>query len=287
MTDESVTGGEPGSPGDATTGGTDPSSLTPSLTPIVPLRQTGRYTGRFILIYGGLAAVLIAAVSGLVVLLAGSSIGSQFEGSWSSWKPTKGTTAVVTGQIAQHVAQQYKLGKGGAQLLAVVSGPPQLANGTHKVLISHIAVRAKPSDVQVFPSGSTWTDQLCGLGTACSIASGQATYTRGRLVRREALEVALYTFKFVPGINSVVAFMPPPPGQTTTELLYLQKAQLQKQLSQPLDKTLPLASPPLPTAADPTEAATIDKLTLPSVYSYTVQGLQDNSALLILDPLKQ
>ena len=265
------------------------SSTEAPAAPIIPLRQTSRYTGRFALIYGGLAAVLIAAVSGLVVLLAGSSIGSTFSGSWSNWAPARGTTSNVTSSIAQHVAQQYHLNKAGTQLLAVVSGPPQLANGTHKVVMSHIAVRRAANSatgIQVFPTGTTWTDQLCGLGTSCSIASGQASYTRGRLVRREALEVALYTFKFVPGIDSVVAFMPPPPGQTTTELLYLQKNDLLKQLSQPLDKTLPLATPPLPNAPDPKEAATIDKLTLPSIYSYTVQGLQDNSALLILAPVK-
>jgi hypothetical protein len=264
------------------------SSQTPA-APILPLRQTGRYTVRFALIYGGLGAVLIAAVSGLVVLLAGTSIGNTFNGSWSNWAPPRGTTSNVTSSIAQHVAQQYHLNKAGSELLAVVSGPPQLANGTHKVEMSHIAVRRTANSatgIQVFPTGSTWTEQLCGLGTACSITSGQASYTRGRLVRREALEVALYTFKFVPAINSVVAFMPPPPGQTTTELLYLQRADLLKQLSQPLDQTLPLATPPLPNAADPKEAATIDKLTLPSIYSYTVQGLQDNSALLILDPVK-
>jgi hypothetical protein len=45
-------------------------------------------------------------------------------------------------------------------------------------------------------------------------------------VRREALEVALDTFKFVPSVDSIVAFMPPPPGQTTTTLLYLQKSNL-------------------------------------------------------------
>ena len=264
------------------------SSQTPP-APILPLRQTGRYTSRFVLIYVGLGAVLIAAVSGLVVLLAGSSIGSSFNGSWSNWAPPRGTTSNVTSSIAQHVAQQYHLNKGGTQLLAVVSGPPQLANGTHKVVMSHIAVRRAANTatgIQVFPTGTTWTDQLCGLGASCSIASGQASFTRGRLVRREALEVALYTFKFLPGIDSVVAFMPPPPGQTATELLYLQRNDLLKQLSQPLDKTLPLATPPLPNSPDPKEAATIDKLTLPSVYSYTVQGLQDNSALLILAPVK-
>ena len=109
--------------------------------------------------------------------------------------------------------------------------------------ISAIAVRKTPQSnagIQVFPSNKTWTYQFCGLGAACSIDSGQATATRGRLVRREALEVALYTFKFVPAIDSVVAFMPPPPGQTTTTLLFLQKSNLKDQLSLPLSKTLTL-----------------------------------------------
>lgn len=279
MTAASVTGEAGG--GDAGHGG--------PVTPIVPLRPTRRYTARFVAIYGGLAAVLVAAVVTLVIGISGTGgLGGTASGPWSSWKPSGGTTANVTSQIAQHVAQEYHLNKKGAELVAVVSGPPQLTDGTHKVLVSHIAVRATPNstkDVQLFSSGSTWTDQFCGLGNACSIASGQATTTRGQLVRREALEVALYTFKFEPSIDSVVAFMPPPPGQTTAPLLYLQRSNLSTELSQPLSKTLPLKTPPLPTSTDPREKATIDRLTLPAVYSYTYQGLQDSSALLILDPI--
>jgi hypothetical protein len=128
--------------------------------------------------------------------------------------------------------------------------------------------------------------EFCGLGSQCSIASGQASETRGRLVRREALEAALYTFKFVPAIDSVVAFMPPPPGQSQSTLLYLQKSQLSKELSQPLRKTLPVQDPPLPTEPDAKESATIDRLTLPAVYSYKLQQLQDASALLVLDPFQ-
>ena len=104
-------------------------------------------------------------------------------------------------------------------------------------------------------------------------------------MRREALEVALDTFKFVPSIDSIVAFMPPPPGQTTTTLLYLQKSNLKEELSQPLSKTLTLPRPPLPTDPDTSETATIDRLTLPAVYSYQLPQLQDGSALLILDPV--
>ncbi len=245
-----------------------------------------RYTFRFALTYGFLGLVLAGAATGFVVLVL--KPGHHASGPWSSWRPASGSTANIASQIADHVAHEYKLNKAGAQLVAVVSGPPQVTSGTHKVVISHLAIRKAPQSntgIQIVPSGSSWTEQLCGLGASCSIASGQATETRGRLVRREALEVALYTFKFVPAVNSVIAFMPPPPGQTTTTLLYLQKSSYSMQLSQPLRKTLPLAKPPLPSSADTKEAATIDKLTLPAVYSYSLQALQDNSALLVLDPV--
>ena len=54
---------------------------------------------------------------------------------------------------------------------------------------------------------------LCGGGSSCAIATGTPSVARGTLVRREILELALYTFKYVGGIKNVIAFMPPPAGQ--------------------------------------------------------------------------
>jgi hypothetical protein len=108
---------------------------------------------------------------------------------------------------------------------------------------------------------------------------------RGQLVRREALELALYTFKFVPSITSLVTYMPPPPGSSATTVLYFQKSSLSKQLSQPLAKTLPLTQPPLPTTPDNTEAPSINKLTLSLLYSYKYGALQSGGAVLELDPV--
>jgi hypothetical protein len=268
---------------------TPPRPKTTSPVPDPVGKPAGRYTMRFGLIYAGLGIVLIGAVAGLIVLMTSSSRHGVSASGWSTWKPANGTTAKMTKEIADHVAGEYHLNKKGTQLVAVVSGPPQVTNGTRKVTISNIAVRQTPKTtkgIQVVPSGSTWTDQLCGLTPSCAIASGEPTEIRGRLVRREALEVALYTFKFVPAIKSIVAFMPPPAGSTASTLLYLQKENLAKQLSEPLRKTLPLEKPPLPTSPDTQEASTIDKLTLPAVYKYSLQQLQDASALLVLNPFQ-
>jgi hypothetical protein len=244
---------------------------------------------KFVFLYAGLGAIAALAIAGFV--LADNHSTSVNASGWSSWKPQPGTTAAVTSEIADHVASLYHLNKKGTQLVAVVAEPPEVTSGTHKITISNIAIQGSNSNsskgINVFTSGGTWVDNLCGLTPSCSIASGKATIQRGRLVRREALEVALYTFKFVPSINAVVAFMPPAPGATQpSTLLYLQRADLQKQLSEPLSKTLPLAEPPLPTSPDKQEAATIDKLTLPAVYKFQYQQLQDASALLVLNPFK-
>ena len=277
-----------GSTSDGVAGSTPASIETQqSGPPMIPgMPAAGRYTLRFALTYTLLGIVLAGAVAGFIVLVVRP--GHHSAGPWSTWRPTSGSTANVATQIADHVAREYHLNSAGSQLVAVVPGPPQVTSGTHKVSISALAVRKKAQSnagIQVLSSSKTWTDQFCGLGASCSIASGKASQTRGRLVRREALEVALYTFKFAPAIDSVVAFMPPPPGQTTTTLVLLQKSDLKQELSQPLRKTLPLVKPPLPNSADTSEATTIDKLTLPGVFSYSLTQLQDGSAALVLDPV--
>jgi hypothetical protein len=274
------------SPGDGPPAEAAPAAASPSTLPL--RKAAGRYKARFAVLYTALGVILVGAVAGFVVVAFRPSSGSP--AGWSAWRPSPGSTSRMASEIADHVAHEYHLNKGGTQLVAVVSEPPEVTSGTHKIAISNIAVRtaqaskAKGTGIQVIPSSGAWVDQFCGLSPSCSISSGHATIIRGRLVRREALEVALYTFKFVPGISSVVAFMPPPPGANASTVLYLQKANFAKQLAQPLSKTLPLATPPLPSSPDAEEAQTIDRLTLPAIYHYSLQQLQDASALLVLNP---
>jgi hypothetical protein len=266
--------------------GTTPAAETPH-----PAEETASashgHGKKFVFLYAALGAVAALGVAGFLLIDNHSSAVNAH--GWSTWKPTPGTTSAVTKQIADHISHEYHLNSKGTQLLAVVPTPPVVTNGTHKIAISNIALQgpANHKSINVITAGGTWLDNFCGISPSCAIGSGKATQLRGRLVRREALEVALYTFKFVPSINAVVAFMPPPPGASApTTLLYLQRSDLAKQLSEPLSKTLPLATPPLPTSPDKQEATTIDKLTVPHAYKFQYQLLQDESALLVLNPLK-
>jgi len=250
-----------------------------------------RFTTRFALVYGALTVVLIASSAAFVMFIVDSTSG------WSNWHPAPGTTATVSKEIADHVASEYRTAAG-AQLVAVVPSPPAVTIGTRNIAITAVAAHTSASatsNIQATLTDGTETYTFCGLETLCSL-SGTPTLYRGQLIRREALETALYTFKYLPKIDSVIAFMPASKASTLKELLYLRKQDLTQQLGQPLRKTLTLAAPPPPpsaaaTAADPNldpdqvEQPTIDQLTLHRVFTYTFTDLQSNGALLILSPL--
>ena len=256
---------------------------TPPALSLIPAPQ--RFTGRFAIVYTSLGIIAAAAITGLIVLVIRP--GHHAGPAWSAWKPPTGNTQKVAAAIADRVAHRYRLSENGGQLVAVIPQKPEVTSGTQNIAIKFVAVRKAPQSntgIAIYGTPKTVDYTLCGLGSHCSISTGQPTQTRGRLVRREALEVALYTFKFVPNVDSIAAFMPPPPGQTASSILYLRKDDVKDQLHQPLAKTLPLVTPPLPGAPDSAEVSTIDKLTLPHMFTYELQALPAGGAVLILDP---
>jgi hypothetical protein len=64
---------------------------------------------------------------------------------------------------------------------------------------------------------------------------------RGRLVRREALELALYTFTYAPSVDSVLIFAPPLASATGTpvrRVVVLQRSDVAPLLDRPLARSL-------------------------------------------------
>ena len=269
-----------------------PADQSTSQVPLVAARglDSGdhkRYAPYFAAVYATLGAVVVAAAAAFVVLVV--KPGHKPPAAWSSWRPTPGSLSKMTTEIAEHVSHEYRLSANGGQLVAIVPSKPTVTSGTTSISIKAIAIRnaGKAANagggIEVLDSTGSEMYTFCGLGDHCSIASGTPSTDRGRLVRREALEVALYTFKFVPSVKSVIEFMPPAPNATSSDLLFLRKENYARELSQPLDDTLRLREPPLPTEADALEAPTIDALTLPSIFTYQLTALQAGGAALVLD----
>jgi len=253
--------------------------------PSTPKSETLRpHRRRFMTVYGILALALAAGIAGLVVY-AGRAINPG--PAWSAWKPSGGGLGAAK-QIAAHVAPTYRLPNGN-QLVDVIAQGPELSSGGQNIPIPLIALRGPkgkviPDSVVQVSSGDTLTFMLCGLGTSCSIATGKPSVQRGTLVRREILELALYTFKYVQGAQRIVAFMPPTPGTTASYVVYLQKNDLSAQLKVPLTQTL---SPkvPLPNQISSREQEKIDALTESKIYKFGLSQTQQGEPVLVLDPL--
>ena len=237
---------------------------------------------RFVVIYALLAMALGLAIAGTVIY-AGRSINPGPK--WSAWKPSGGGLGAAK-QIADRVGGTYHL-PSGQQLVDVIAKAPSVSPADQQIPIHYIAVRGAKGVVDsVTPvdSSNSLMYSLCGLGASCSIESGKPSVARGTLVRREILELALYTFKYVGGIKNVIAFMPPTPGSQPTLAVYLQKSDFSQQLKHPLDQTLK-TKVPLPAAITAKEQETIDSTTQSRVYKFSLSQAQQGDAILVLQPL--
>ncbi len=265
--------------------------------PLVPVvgpdrRERARlttYRFRFGFVYVVLAALMGGAVGSFVVLV--SRPAPAEEESWASWKPEVRENAFPTA-IADHVAPRYRL-PSGKQLVGVLAGPAEVQDlPIRAVLIQHqSSTPARPDDVEVIETGNSVLYNLCGTGERCSILEGDPTPARAQLLRREALELALYTFKYADGVDSVIALLPVNLGDPkdeaddTTTALFLQAKDFKKELKVPLRKTL-AAPPPIAGAElDPTDGLVVDQLTSRRLYLYDIQPTQDLSAIMRLAPV--
>ena len=272
-----------------------------------PLRS--RYSGRFHFLLGALLACGAAAVALLfAALLGGSSttrtITLKTLPAWSRWHPTAGTGSAAAQQIATHVAHQYH-GSDGRQLVLATGSALNYGGFPASLVIRHSVANGGTDDVL---DGAAVQYALCGIGgadapvtpsktKACMIpAAGKATKSRELLLRREAVELALYSFKYLP-VTQTVVLMPPTPGRTaagkTTNKTPTQTALLFRSttpgvataITRPLKATLSDTAPTLRSVASAPDAKAVGSLTADGVvfdFHFSLSP-QDGQAFLVLD----
>ena len=248
---------------------------------------------RFGLAYLVLAALVGAAIGLFVVFVSdGGKGGGQ---KWSTWKPTADGVQRFD-QIAKNVQHEYAL-PNGRQLVGVLSTPPVVQGQGTPVPLRAIAVRTglageTSDDASFYGAGDAWAYVLCGFGTSCSISEGKPSVQRYDLLRREALELALYTFKYNHGIQSVLAYMPPAKnasanGQATTSMIFLRRGDVKQALDEPLRLTLPPPKTNLkPGQMSAEQLARVRRYTDSRVFNFNFQQLADGTAIVVLDPIK-
>ena len=256
--------------------------------------QSGRganpYRIGFGLVYLALAVVVGAAGGSFVVMLLRDPPAPS--AAWSPWQP-KGQEGSYPTQIADYVEKRYR-GPSGRPLVGVIASRPAVQAGDSAVPVSHVVIQndlvGGEDDVKVVPTDDGIMYQLCGLGERCSIREGEPSAERHRLLRRQALELALYSLKYIDSLDSVIALLPPNPdadANTPSTALFFEKDDLKAALDQPLVTTFRSPTEPLETEIeiDPVERLTIDRLTGPRLFRYQFTQAPAGGAIMVLAPV--
>jgi hypothetical protein len=274
---------------EATPNRTPVGSTLPASLPARPESRADRarrlvYRGRFGAFYFLLAIAAGAALGSLVVLLERGSPAPA--PAWSSWEP-QGSAERKAAQIADRVSTPYRLPSGNPLVGVTYAGPPTIAGPDGSPLqLRALAVQNPTStgaeDIDAIPSASNVMYVLCGLGPACSIPEGRPSDARGQLLRREALELALYSFRYIEGIESVIVMLPPRADGQNATAVFLERSDVRAALEEPLSQTL--TAPLVPGVGEITaeEGRTIDRFTKSRVYAYRPLQQQDGAFVLFL-----
>jgi hypothetical protein len=263
-----------------------------------PRRIFSPHAHKFLAATAMLIGVAVGAIAvAVVVALGGSHSGSSVP--WSTWSPADNGLAGER-EIADEVSPFYRQSPG-TQLVVVtvqnVSGPTSAGTGGG----TQIALRDPNNGTLSAVGGNTAVYNLCGLGAGCTIAGGTPSAARLLLLRREALELSLYTFKYISGVQNVVAVLPPghtvqtctgicsqPHPPTTTKLVDLavvfERQSLQRFLQQPLHESLPFPPPAVSQMDSAPEAELVDVLTGQALFQQQLVQSQTGGNVIVLSP---
>jgi hypothetical protein len=250
--------------------------------------------------------VVGAASLGVALWLSSGGRTASSTSDWSAWSPTQ-TGLAGAQEIADFVAPLYRANPAN-QLAVVTAVNLNNPNNPLQVVVpaptSSKSSSSSGNSLLPLPPDSTLVYNLCGQGsTDCSIGVGTASKPRLLLLRREALELALYSFKYLGGFNTIVAILPPghtvqsctgicpkPPSKPQVKpvslALAFDRKELQPWLDHPLRDTLPEELPPPVTdISNAPEAELVSVITAHGLFQERTQQGQDGSSLVVLSPM--
>ena len=262
-----------------------PAAAAPAglLEPVADRQERARrssYRRRFAIVYAVLGAVAALGIAAFAVLVVRDA--PPEASGWSSWEP-EGNALGRMQQIADTIPKAY-----------VTSGNDALNIAIARQLVAQVDDRAIPIGAIVVESGTGGEPEvldangaigiaLCGLGPQCSVPGGDSSDAALSL-RRQALELSLYAFKYVDEVESVVVFLPPSAEGDSGGLVFLRRDDVREELKVPLDETLQTRTAQIVGDADPRELATVVRLTDSRLYGFAYEAAPDGNPILVLSP---
>jgi hypothetical protein len=252
-----------------------------------PTAGPSPFRARFGFVLGGLLGILVCAGVAFALLLGTSPSGPQgvkLADHWSNWEPPTSDPTQGAVAIAEHVGGDYRFNDG-KQLVGVEGQTLQ-----YQSLPLAVALRGADGSIHNYGSdGLLFT--LRGQGKDGRLVGEKPSKARHALLRREALELALYSFRYLDGITEVVTLLPPavPTGKSAKknakpqlQAVYYRPGDLKPQLESPLTQTLDPGRLE-PDKLSAIEKRRIDALTMPNLFLVSYQLAQNQLPYLVLD----
>ena len=281
----------------------EPEVAAPAAT-VVPtlLRVEKAHPGRFRLAIFALGIVLGTAIAGFVLLathpdqpaapfaqgIAPGTTAGAIRGD-GGWHPV---CDVEFGcdrphQIAAYVAPKYELPTG-KDIVSITAGPPTIPSADGSPAEVPVIIERNDRGARVVyttaAQDNTVQYSLCGFDKGCTIG-GKPSVERGDLLRRQALELALLTFRYDTTVKSVLTFFPKPvKAADPAYVLFFRRADYTVQLARPLAATLGKQVVLKPGAMTDAQASSIGDVTSPRVFKYDYRQNQQGFPILLLTP---
>jgi hypothetical protein len=206
------------------------------------------HRARLFLVYGLLGGVLALAIAAGVILGTDkSNSDSSAQGNPVTFTPTDGSDQAVTHQIAARVTSEYSKVN---DFVHVVSQEPLQLHPPLAAVETRwdFGVLSQPRKTNVDLTDNSWMYEICGAASSCGLANtgNESGVKFERRLFRGMLELTLYTFKYIPRIQSVIVLLPPTGQQNSNSYaLYVKRASVGALLRQPLSKAIGKAGAPL------------------------------------------
>lgn len=233
----------------------------------------------------GFAYFVLAIGVGLAVGLAIVMIGrgsSHHASTFQGFRPSA-SGELGAKQIADHIAFKYRQADG-APLAAVIGERPNFQGAP----LSYYLIRPHDAqdpnkDIAIFAVGNGIMYSMCGFGRNCATSTAE-TQAEAQLLKREALELTMTTFKSDSAVQTVTTLLPPL-SQGSTLAIIFKRSDLGSWIHRPLSDLLPGKGPLKPGQIGSQEAQRIDMLEAGALYTYDAAQGPDGNAYLRLDPI--
>jgi hypothetical protein len=227
-------------------------------------------------------AVGVGAAVGLAIVLIGRGSSHHATTGLRAFRPTA-SGELGAKEIARHVAVKYRQSDG-AQLAAVVGQRPNFQGQplSYYLIRPHDAQNPN-KDIALFTVGDGIMYAMCGFGKNCQTTTTESN-SEAQLLKREALELTMTTFKSDSSVQTVTTLLPPIPQGSLA--IVFKRSDLEGWLHKPMSDLLSNASTKLkPGQLGKSEVERVDLVEAGALYLYDAAQGPDGNAYLRLDPL--